>query len=301
MIENTMNNVTELKNLLNQLIVKRNLNDSNKMVVNAFVKQLGMATMWYDSEYNDGMEMLEILLDDSNLMDGSKFNENFSMNVLDMVPEKLKNNNTFKNVIEELTKVKGKGVGVGEMVMTLLVKGWEYSSNDSDGICDGDPREIKNAQGSCLKPVLAGLTDKGMVDRLNKEYWNGGVPAGAKGKHDSFLKVLKQDPSKFIGYVTALYPNANVQDLHNQIVANIDNLDRKRFDAIHGLWVLNEYKKIDGWKSLVLVHPDTLNVTNIAKIDESVITKHGVRFSAIMSRGKDSNAVPDGYSKISTK
>lgn len=296
-----MDNSTELKNLLNQLTNKRNLNNSNKMVVNAFVKKLGMATMWYDSEYHDGVAMLKILLEDSNLIESAKFNENFSMNVLDMVPTKLKDNKTFKSVIEELTNVKGKGVGVGELVMTLLVKDWEYSSSDSDGICGGIAREVKNAKLSCLKPVLAGLTDKGLIDKLNKKYWGTGIPAGPRKTHDEFLKVLKQNPSKFMEYATALYPNANVQDLYNQVVANLDNLDRDRFNTIHGLWVLNEYKKIDGWGSLVLVHPDTLNITNIAKIDESVITKHGVKFSAIMSRGKDSNAVPDGYSKISAK
>ena len=290
-----------LEKLLSELIDKsKGKINPNSTGGEYFLSELENSIRYSSSKNDDCLEMIELLLDDSNLICGSEFNKNFKMNLLDeLVPLKIRTNKSFRDLFQRMMTLKLKGVGAGEMVLTLIVKDWKFSSTNSDGDCGG-AREIKSAAGSCLKPISSGLTSKGLVDVLNIKYLDGGIPGGCKGGHELFLASFKKNPSAFLSYLKELYPSADVQPFYNSFLRNLNLglVTRKDFDLLHGLWVLERYRTTDGWKSISFINSETFTITNMVDLSPSSVSDFGISFRARMSRTTDSNAVPDGYSIV---
>jgi hypothetical protein len=254
----------------------------------------------YHSKFGTGNEMLNLLEDDSNLNPGDCFNTNFTGNLRDLVAEKLMQNTTFAELINVLVNNKAKGVGVGELVLPLLIAHWRYS-NESDGLFRNEKKEIKN-DGASLKPVKTGDTEKGLIDQLNEEYFKGKKPGLKKvhGDHVAYIKSLskKQQLDCYTKYFSKLYPGNDVNDMVKQLLENIDDLDA--YNTILGKNVMKWYRTIDGWTSIVIIDPETFDIVNVADID-AVNTSGDVQlsFRPVMSRGNDTQAVPDGYVNVS--
>lgn len=254
----------------------------------------------YHSKFGTGSQMLDLLEDDNNLNSGDCFNVNFSGNLKDLVAESLIANTTFANLLNVLVNNKAKGVGVGELILPLLIAHWRYS-NESDGLFRGEKKEIKN-DGASLKPVKTGTTEKGLIDQLNEEYFNGLKPGLKKvhGAHTQFIKKLTpaQQLKTYTNYFGRLYPGNDVKEMSQQLLENIDDLDA--YNTILGKNVMKWYRHIDGWTSIVIIDPDTFDIVNVADID-SVNTPNNVKlsFRPVMSRGNDTQAVPDGYVNVS--
>lgn len=240
--------------------------------------------------------MLELLNDKGNLFDSLSFNKNFRCNLKDMVSMKLRSNLTFRYVLDILISNKSKGVGIGEMVLPLLVDSWQLI-NGHDGWCAGGSRECKNGMGSSLKPIPAGLTEQGHIDKLNESFWKGTYPGLKKmhQAHASFVSSISQPNKKYKEYLQQIYPGCDVATLANDLVENINDLEE--FNWILGKQVLSWYKNLDNWHSIVLIHPETLDIVNIATIDDS-IRNLGIRFLPVMRRGKNTQAVSDGFVNI---
>jgi hypothetical protein len=253
----------------------------------------------YHSKFKTGKEMLDLLEDDSNLNPGDCFNVNFSGNLKDLVAEKLMANTTFAGLLNVLVNNKAKGVGVGELILPLLIAHWRYS-NQSDGLYRGEKKEIKN-DGASLKPVKTGDTEKGLIDQLNVEYFNGLKP-GLKKVHDAHVKHIKSLDKKqqldcYANYYSRLYPGNDTKPMSQQLLENIEDLDA--YNTILGKNVMKWYRNIDGWTSIVIIDPDTLDIVNVADI-EKINTEGDVQlsFRPVMSRGSDTQAVPDGYVNV---
>ena len=248
------------------------------------------------SKNSQGFNMLTMLNDSSNLFDSTIFNTNFRTNLKDMVKENLKNNQTFCDVLNVLISNKSKGVGIGEMILPLLVDSWQLV-NGFDGWCAGGSRECKNGMGSSLKPIPAGTTDHGHIDRLNESYWNSTFPGLKKthAVHASLVTSMPDHDKKYQEYLEKIYPGYDVSSLAAALVKNIQDLEE--YNWILGTTVLTWYKNLDKWQSIVLIHPETLDIVNIANIDDS-IRDLGIRFLPVMQRGKNTQAVSDGFVNI---
>jgi hypothetical protein len=259
-----------------------------------------IAYSWlYHSEFNDGDKMLDLLDNDENLNPGTCFDSNFRGNLKDLVVPSLLENNTFANLLNILVNNKAKGVGVGELVLPLLISGWRFS-NESDGSHHGKKKELK-MNGASLKPHNE-ETEKGLIDSLNKKYFGGAKPGLAK-VHDIHVKYIKslkkyEQINAYINYYTELYPGRDVNKLSMTLLENIETL--QDYNTILGKAVMKWYQETDGWSSIIIIDPDTLEMVNVADID-SVNTDGGVQlvFRPVMSRGKDTQAVPDGYVNVS--
>jgi hypothetical protein len=254
----------------------------------------------YHSKFGTGNEMLDLLEDDNNLNTGDCFNVNFSSNLKDLVVEKLIKNTTFAELLNVLVNNKAKGVGVGELILPLLIAHWRFS-NESDGLYRNEKKEIKN-NGASLKPVETSATEKGLIDQLNARYFNG-IKPGLKKLHNDHARYIKSLPKEkqlevYQSYFSELYPGNNTNPMAEKLLENIDDLDA--YNTILGKNVMKWYQSVDGWTSIIIIDPDTFEMVNIADID-SVNTENDVQltFRPVMSRGSDTQAVPDGYVNVS--
>jgi hypothetical protein len=254
----------------------------------------------YHSKFGTGSEMLDLLEDDNNLNPGDCFNVNFSSNLKDLVVEKLIKNTTFAELLNVLVNNKAKGVGVGELILPLLIAHWRFS-NESDGLYRNEKKEIKN-NGASLKPVETSATEKGLIDQLNAKYFNGIKPGLKKlhSDHARYIKSLSKEKQLEVyqNYFSELYPGNDTNPVAKQLLENIDDLDA--YNTILGKSVMRWYQSVDGWTSIIIIDPDTFEMVNIADID-TVNTENDVQltFRPVMSRGSDTQAVPDGYVNVS--
>lgn len=293
-------NLAEFKSKSTNLLISRGIlpaiHDASERFAGDF-----LAYGWlFHSEYGDGSEMFELLTDDNNLNDGTKFDTNFSGNLQELIVEPLLKNKTFSSILSVLLNNKAKGVGVGELILPLLIKGWRFS-NESDGLLNGTKREIKN-NGASLKPVATGVTEKGIIDHLNKKYFNG-VRPGQKKTHAIHAKYISSlEESKQIEvyqkYFEELYPGQEITELAKDLLANIQSVDE--YNSILGKTILGWYQKVDGWNSIVIIDPDTMDIVNVSDVN-SINTEGGIKlsFRSVMARGNDTQAVPDGYVNVS--
>jgi len=244
-------------------------------------------------EAGNAEDTLTLLEDDNNLTDGNILKTNFRKNIFDLVSPVLRKDPIFWLLFPVLLLNKGKGVGVGELVLPLILSGYRFS-NTSDGILyENWKSEIKN-NGASLKPVASGITVKGLVDKLNAKYFNGTVP-GMKDrkKFNAHLATIK-DPSVYRAYFEELYVSCDVTSLVEEVTHCYQNADL--FNEAVGKFALREYQKVDGWNNIMYIDCDSMQIVNIA--DVSNIDGLGLSFSPKLARKKDTQAISDGYVNV---
>jgi hypothetical protein len=294
-----MTSIEDFETRCENLCLSRGFTPQSNIVHKRFILDFIAHTWYIHSKTDQGISMLDLLDDPSNLYDGNKFNTNFRCNLNDLVSDKLSSNPAFAYVLNILTNNKGKGVGIGEMILPLIVDKWQLLSG-SDGWCSGGRRECKNGQGSSLKPLPADTTTNGHIDELNKIYWQKTWPGTAK-HHQKHAEVVMEDndaTKKYAEYLGKIYPGKSVDDLANDLVSCINDVER--YNWILGQAVLGWYKELDKWHSIVLIHPKSLDIVNIATIDDS-IKDFGIKFHPVMNRRKNTQAVSDGFVNIEMK
>jgi hypothetical protein len=287
-------NKNDFKNRVSNLLNKRGLLEERHVSVARFRKDFEVYC-WYLFDTDEKKEELfSILENDNKLIDWKVLETNFQGNFRDyFIPIELRNNPLFLELIQELIRSNGKGVGVGELVLPLLIRGYEFS-NESDGVYENKKSELKN-DGASVKPLKTGLTDKGLVDKLNKEYF-GGFKPGARVKKDfeNFLNQVTNPQKQFSEYFEKLYPTLDT----TQLTENVVNVyqDKEAFIRVVGEWAVQEYKKTDGWNNLTIINPETLQVINIHNPYD--LNGIDVKFTPKFVRGKDTQAIADGYVNI---
>jgi len=240
----------------------------------------------------DANTTLALLEDDNNLTDGSIFDYNFKKKLAELVSTELKQNSIFNKLIPVLLNVKGKGVGIGELFFPLIIAGYRFS-NVSDGLLNGKKKELKK-KGASLKPLPGGTTEHKLVDKLNEKYFNGTVPGMLK--KNLFYKHLQsvEDPNVYREYFKELYPNVDISVLVEEVVKCYK--DPVAFNTAVGKHVLKEYKKIDGWDSIMYID-DTkmvcINICDVHNIDDLKL-----KFMPKLSRKGDTQAISDGYVNV---
>jgi hypothetical protein len=295
-----MTTLAAFETKVNQLLTKRNMLPSKKVGLKAFAKHFFAHAWLAHSREGDGFEMLDVLLDDTQLVGGEVFNANFVLKFEEIYPEKLKNNRAWQYFLKDLIEFKGKGLGVGEMYLALVISGWtfERTGGKGDGRVAGGIRELKN-NGASLKPLASkDAPPKKIQDHLNQTVFEG-HRAGPITKFDNHLNWIQSKPNAekiYLEYFTQLYPGRNVAKMCKQLT-KVKN--GKEFNNIIGQEVLRWYKEVDNWNSLVIIDQKNMSIANIADTsDAGLKTFWNIKFEWKSERSGDTQAIPDGYVNI---
>ena len=293
-----------------ELINKRFAQTKKNVAQKAF-KTLLLDALWISHcTYFDGLELLDILIDDDNLAEAPQLKQNFVGNITTLLTDKINNNKSFQNSFPKLLGFSSKGVGNGELLLPLLIRGWK---KEGDGMLNGKSVELKNFGGGSMKPVKGGATTKGHIDVLNARLFggslnakneivkNGHPPFHSEKEHKEHLVVLNNIEDKkgtYLEYFSQILAKdkSEVNDLVDDLLLNI--IDMAKCKRIYGEYVLKEYKEIDGFDIIMLINPEDGYMVSIADFDN---VPTNVEFTAKMIRRGDTQATPDGYVTIKVK
>jgi hypothetical protein len=210
------------------------------------------------------------------------------------VPEKLKNDIIFSRLFQVLLGNKGKGIGKGELILPLIFRDYQFSVDNDGRYNAGTQRSEVKDDGASLKPIETGVTDKGLVDKLNDKYFEGHAPGLVRAKlFSKHLKTVK-DPQVYHDYFRELYPGCDVTQLVEDVKKNYK--DSKKFNTAVGKFALKQYKKVDKWDNIMYIKEETMQIVNIA--NPSDIDGLNLKFTPKFKRGGDTQAISDGYVNV---
>jgi hypothetical protein len=279
-----------------QLLTKRKMMPARTVGLKAFSTYF-LAHAWLaHSREGDGEAMLDILLDDTQLVSGEMFNTNFVKKFEEIYPTALKQNKSWQHLMPELIRFKGKGLGVGELYLALVIDGWTFERTDGkgDGKVAGGIRELKN-NGASLKPLAKAIR---VQDELNKTIFEGNR-AGPITKfelHQQWIRTKPNPEQIYVEYFSRLYPGKDITAMCKKLAVAETGKD---FNNIIGREVLRWYKDVDQWNSLVVIDQDNMSMANVADTsDEGLKTFWNIKFEWKSERAGDSQAISDGYVNI---
>jgi hypothetical protein len=117
-----MTTLAAFETKVNQLLTKRNMLPSKKVGLKAFAKHFFAHAWLAHSREGDGFEMLDVLLDDTQLVGGEVFNTNFVLKFEEIYPEKLKNNRAWQYFLKDLIEFTEKEIGNWSKWVGILKK-----------------------------------------------------------------------------------------------------------------------------------------------------------------------------------
>jgi hypothetical protein len=279
-----------------ELLTKRKMMPSKKVGLKAFCDYF-LAFAWLaHCREGDGFEMLEILFDDANLVSGEQFNKNFVLKFEKLYPAKLKTNKAWQRLLPHLVKFKGKGVGVGELYLAIVIQNWSFerTKGKGDGKVAGGIRELKK-NGASLKPLSKSLR---VQDELTRVIFEGHRPGPITkfNKFQEWIDTKTNAEEIYVNYFSQLYPGRNINKMCKDLVKA--KTGREFYDTI-GREVLRWYKSVDNWDSLVVIDEKNMVIANIADpSDEGLKIFYNIKFDWKTERGGDTQALSDGYVNI---
>jgi hypothetical protein len=297
-------NIAQFEIKVSQLLTKRKMMPSKKVGLKAWCKYFTAFAWTEHTRHGDGIEMIEILLDDDNLIGGEKFNSNFVLRFDALYPDALKNNKTWKSLLPTLIEFKGKGLGVGELYLALVIQGWTFERTDGkgDGKVAGGIRELKK-NGASLKPIHKALSAD--QELLNNTIFEGNRAGPIKPNKrsqgqgfDKWLLWFDTKPNKdeiLLNYFTKLYTGRDVKNMCAELSKVRTGLE---FYNVIGREVLKWYKEEDKWHSIVIFDNEKNIIANIHNVDDLSIFKK-IKFDWKSAPGKDTQALAHGYVNIS--
>jgi hypothetical protein len=287
--------IQQFETKVNELLTKRKMMPSKKIGLKAFSKYF-LAFAWEaHSRHGDGFEMIDILLNDNNLIGGEKFNSNFVLKFEDLYPDALHNNQTWQRLMPVLVDFKGKGLGVGELYLALVIQGWSFERTEGkgDGKVAGGIRELKK-NGASLKPLAEAIR---VQDKLNTTLFEGnraGPVTRWERDHKKWISTKPNAEAIYKDYFSQLYPG---RDVSKMVKALAKAKTGQEFQDIIGREVLSWYQDVDKWNSLVIIDQEKMIIANIADVNNLTMFKK-IKFDWKSERGGDTQAITDGYVNI---
>lgn len=286
----------ELLDRVDQLLKKRGI--VGHRAADRFVNDFKAYLVYYDVlGYGSAQTTVSLLEDDANLTDSAILNTNFRCNLDDLISTALKADKIFMEVFNIVIDNNGKGVGAGELALPLILNNYRFSNvSDGEFVFNGEVRKVEiKKDGASLKPVKTGLTNKGLVDILNKKYFNGTVPGKKSDKlFENHLQSVK-DPSAYKEYFKELYVGCDTTALAEEVI-NGAYKDPIAFNTAVGRFALKEYKRVDNFNNIIYIDAEKRKVVNIADVND--IESLQLKFSPVMRRGSDTQAIADGYVNV---
>ena len=284
----------ELLNRADELLIKRGI--CGHVAAVRFASDFKAYLIYFQIlGYGSADTTLTLLENEENLTDTSILNTNFRCKIDDLISPSLKADKIFMKLFDILLDNNGKGIGAGELALPLIFTNYRFS-NSSDGEFGYDNKKMEvKKNGASLKPVKTGLTYNGLVDILNKKYFNGTVP-GMKSKKlfERHISSI-QDPSVYTDYLKELYVGCDTSELAKEVVGGAYK-DPKAFNSALGKFALKQYKRIDNFNNIMYIDVEKRKVVNIADVDN--INGLDLKFTPKMRRGKDLQAIADGYVNV---
>ena len=148
--------------------------------------------------------------------------------------------------------------------------------------------------GASLKPIKTGVTDKGLVDKLNDKYFEGHAPGYVDTKKFSEHVKTVEKPEVYFDYFSELYPGCDITQLVGDVKKNYK--DPVKFNTAVGKFALKQYKEVDKWDNIMYIKDKTMEIVNIA--DPSNIDSLNLKFTPKFKRGGDTQAIADGYVNV---
>ena len=241
----------------------------------------------------DAENTLSLLEDESNLTSIDILGTNFRKSLWDLVPEKLKEDIIFPLLFEVLLSNKGKGIGKGELILPLIFSDYQFSVNNDGRYGVNKKSELKD-DGASLKPIKTGVTDKGLVDKLNDKYFEGHAPGYVDTKKFSEHVKTVEKPEVYFDYFSELYPGCDITQLVGDVKKNYK--DPVKFNTAVGKFALKQYKEVDKWDNIMYIKDKTMEIVNIAV--SSNIDSLNLKFTPKFKRGGDTQAIADGYVNV---
>lgn len=238
----------------------------------------------------DPFTTLSLLEDSSNLTPIEVLSQNFRKPIRELISEQLNNDIIFPHLFERLIYMVDRSIGVGEVALPFILADYSFSYTNGDGKHPLGTTELKK-DNSSLKCLKGGITEKGLVDKLNIKYFNGTAPGMLNKKMFKAHVESVTDPSVYLAYFTELYPGVDVTELAENVAAVYD--DCQKVNNVFGRFALRRYKSIDEWYNLFYLIPDTMEVVNISNPDD--IDGLGLVFHPKFKRGGCTQALADGY------
>jgi len=286
----------DLLSRVDKLLINRGI--VGHRAADRFVSDFKAYIVYFDAlGYGSAETTISLLEDDRNLTDSAILNTNFRCKLDDLISPALRNDALFMAVFNIVIDNNGKGVGAGELALPLILSNYRFSNvSDGEFNYNGKTRKVEiKKNGASLKPVKTGLTPKGLVDQLNKEFFNGTVPG--KKSEKLFLQHYRavKDPTKYAEYFASLYVGCDTAELTEEVVSGAYK-DPVKFNNAVGKFALKEYKKVDGFNNIMYIDADKRVVVNISDVDDT--SGLNLKFSPVMRRGKDTQAIADGYVNV---
>ena len=239
-------------------------------------------------------DTLLLLENDDILTSTNVLRTNFRKSLWDLVPQKLKDDKIFPHLFKILLGNKGKGIGKGELILPLILSGYVFSVENDGRYDSGQKRSEIKDDGASLKPIKTGVTDKGLVDKLNNIYFGGNAPGYVTNKKFSKHMESVKDPSVYQQYFEQLYPGCDITKLVEVVMQCYKNADK--FNTAVGKFALKRYQEVDKWDNILYIKESTMEIVNIS--DPSDIDFLNLKFIPKFKRGGDTQAIADGYVNV---
>ena len=267
---------------------------SGHTAADRFILDFKAYLSWFNEIVPGGSaeKTLSLLEEDENLTHYSIFRNNLRKAISELISDPLMNDEIFPRLFDVLVDNKGKGIGVGELVLPLIISDYEFST-DSDGKTPDGKTELKK-NGASLKPIEKGVTQEGLVDKLNEKYFKGTAPGYLK--KDLFKKHIETvtDPIVYRDYFRELYPTCDTTELVERVLTCYK--DPVLFREAVGKFALSNYQRVDGWNNIIIIDTKKNVVVNISDVTD--IDGLGLKFSPMFRRKKDTQAIADGYVNV---
>lgn len=228
------------------------------------------------------------------------FKQDFHRKLIDVLKENAQHNNplpndeTLRGFLRSLAYVREKGIGSGEVLLTLLSNGIVRNPGRIDLTLKFDEPEsadVKDGAGASMKPTLIKTN---LIDELCKELFDGYSPT-RQGEFEKWRQVATLD--RVGEWFHRLYSDAPTAELQEHAATIFGASSLSDLHRAHGLFCFRQYKRIEGFHSLILItvgKDEEIWITNVIDPDQDYL-----EYKAKLHRGSDTQAVPDGYANIS--
>lgn len=287
-------NVSDIEKRIDLLLAKRGI--SGHTAARRFQSDFKAYLIYFATSGPGTAEStLDLLENDANLTDDAVLKNNFKKPLAELISPALQADPIFPRLFDVLLDNKGKGVGAGELALPLILRGYRFS-NESDGrLSTGEKVEVKK-NGASLKPVKRGIPGQyeGLADDLNKKYFKGTKPGMRQPRLFDAHTEAVSDPAVYRDYLRELYIGCDTSALAEEVIRVYK--DANKFNTAVGKFALREYQRVDGWQNIIFIDDEKGLIVNIRDLDD--IDFLGLRFSPKMSRGRDTQAIADGYVNV---
>lgn len=185
-------------------------------------------------------------------------------------------------------------IGRGEFLFWLTCPSQEVKTEDFRDQ-EGNAFNLKTLP-ACIAPGQNIERGKIAIDSINDQTWDGLVP-GQKRSFQRWSTMALADRDKLIRYLHSIFPKWSADDIDTLAGAATDY---ERFNLVHGLLCMRNGARTASLRGYILLDTDALEAICLLEKDftESKAHEFKLRFRSHLSRKRDTNSTPEGYTVV---